>query len=58
MTRLTDAEALELLRSRDLLEVGGRAHAAREALLPGPLATFIIDRNINYTNVCTAVCTF
>ena len=58
MTRLTDSEALELLRSRDLLEVGARAHAVRERLVPGPLATFIIDRNINYTNVCVSGCRF
>ncbi|HLA80512.1 MAG TPA: cyclic dehypoxanthinyl futalosine synthase [Thermoleophilia bacterium] len=56
--RLSDAEALGLLRSRDLLEVGARAHAARLRLVPGPLATFIIDRNINYTNVCVSGCRF
>ncbi len=58
MTRLTDREALELLRSRDLLEVGARAHEVRERLVPGPLATFIVDRNINYTNVCVSGCRF
>jgi cyclic dehypoxanthinyl futalosine synthase len=57
-TRLTDREALELLRSRDLLEVGARAHEVRERLVPGPLATFIVDRNINYTNVCVSGCRF
>ncbi len=58
MTRLTEREALELLRSRDLLEVGARAHEVRERLVPGPLATFIVDRNINYTNVCISGCRF
>ena len=58
MTRLTDGEALDLLRSRDLLEVGARAHAVRERLVPGPLATFIVDRNVNYTNVCVSGCRF
>ena len=58
MTRMTDKEALELLRSRDLLEVGARAHEVRERLVPGPLATFIVDRNINYTNVCISGCRF
>ena len=58
MTRLTDREALKLLRSRDLLEVGARAHEVRERLVPGPLATFIVDRNINFTNVCVAGCRF
>jgi cyclic dehypoxanthinyl futalosine synthase len=58
VTRLSDREALELLRSRDLLEVGARAHEVRERLVPGPLATFIVDRNINFTNVCIAGCRF
>jgi cyclic dehypoxanthinyl futalosine synthase len=58
MTRMTDAEALELLRSRDLLGVGARAHEVRGRLVPGPLATYIIDRNINYTNVCVSGCRF
>ncbi len=58
MTRLTEREALELLRSRDLLEVGARAHEVRERLVPGRLATFIVDRNINYTNVCVSGCRF
>jgi cyclic dehypoxanthinyl futalosine synthase len=55
---MTDTEALELLRSRDLLEVGARAQAVREELVPGTQATFIIDRNINYTNVCISGCRF
>jgi cyclic dehypoxanthinyl futalosine synthase len=58
MNRLTATKALELLRSRDLLEVGARAHEVRERLVPGLLATFIIDRNINYTNVCVSGCRF
>jgi cyclic dehypoxanthinyl futalosine synthase len=58
VTRLTDSEALDLLRSRDLLELGARAHEVRERLVPGSLATFIVDRNINYTNVCVSGCRF
>ena len=58
MIRMTDGEALELLRSRDFLGVGARAHEVRERLVPGPLATYIIDRNINYTNVCVSGCRF
>ena len=58
MSRLTEAEALELLRSRDLLQVGARAHEVRERLNPGPLATFVVDRNINFTNVCVSGCRF
>jgi cyclic dehypoxanthinyl futalosine synthase len=58
MTRMTEREALELLRSHDLLEVGARAHDVRERTVPGGLATFIVDRNINFTNVCTSGCRF
>jgi cyclic dehypoxanthinyl futalosine synthase len=58
VVRLTDAEALELLQSRDLLRVGARAHEARERAVSGSLATFIVDRNINYTNVCVSGCRF
>jgi cyclic dehypoxanthinyl futalosine synthase len=58
MTRMTESEALELLRSRDLLGVGARAHEVRERLVPGARATYIIDRNINYTNICTSGCRF
>jgi cyclic dehypoxanthinyl futalosine synthase len=58
VNRLSDQEALELLRSRDLLELGARAHAARAELVSGDRATFIIDRNINYTNVCVSGCRF
>jgi cyclic dehypoxanthinyl futalosine synthase len=56
--RMTDAEALSLLRSRDLLELGSRAHEMRLQKAPGNLATFIVDRNINYTNVCVSGCAF
>jgi len=58
MTRMRECEALELLRSRDLLGVGARAHEVRERLVPGRLVTFIVDRNINYTNVCVSGCRF
>jgi len=58
MTRMGECEALELLRSRDLLGVGARAHEVRERLVPGRLVTFIVDRNINYTNVCVSGCRF
>jgi len=58
MSRLTDKEALELLRSRDLLTVGALAHQMRERLVPGGRVTYIVDRNINYTNVCVSGCRF
>jgi cyclic dehypoxanthinyl futalosine synthase len=56
--RLTDAEALSLLQGGDLLELGYRADEARRRLHPGDEVTFIVDRNINYTNVCISGCRF
>ena len=41
-----------------LLDLGQLADAVRWRLHPEPLVTYIIDRNINYTNVCTAQCAF
>jgi cyclic dehypoxanthinyl futalosine synthase len=56
--RLDAAEALALLESGELLEVGAAAHAVRERLHPGRRVGFIIERNINYTNVCVTYCSF
>ncbi|MHB8868194.1 MAG: cyclic dehypoxanthinyl futalosine synthase [Thermoleophilia bacterium] len=56
--RLTDEEAVVLLRSRDLLTVGSLAAVRRRAQVPGDRVTFIIDRNINYSNVCVTGCDF
>ena len=57
-TRLTAEEGVELLRSADLLSLGRAADAVCKRLHPEPYRTFNIDRNINYTNVCAAVCDF
>jgi len=57
-TRVRDAEALELLRCGELLELGARADEVRCFLHPGVDVTFIVDRNINYTNVCVSGCRF
>lgn len=56
--RLSEAEALALLESHDLLGLGRAADAVSRRLHPEPYRTFNIDRNINYTNVCAAVCDF
>jgi cyclic dehypoxanthinyl futalosine synthase len=56
--RLTDDEAVALLRSRDLLAVGQLAAERRARQVPGDVVTFIIDRNINYTNICLTGCDF
>jgi len=56
--RLTDAEALELYREASIHELGRRAHARALELHPEPYRTYVVDRNINYANVCTARCIF
>jgi cyclic dehypoxanthinyl futalosine synthase len=56
--RLTPDEGLALLRSHDLASLGAAADAVVKRLHPEPYRTYNIDRNINYTNVCTAVCDF
>ncbi len=56
--RLTPAEGLALLQSHDLTAIGAAADAVTKRLHPEPFRTYNIDRNINYTNACTAVCDF
>ena len=56
--RLTPAEGLSLLQSRDLAALGRAAEAISRRLHPETYRTYNIDRNINYTNICTAVCHF
>ncbi|MCS7006104.1 MAG: dehypoxanthine futalosine cyclase [Gaiellaceae bacterium] len=56
--RITDEDALALLRSRDLVAVGRVANEIRNRLHDPSRVTFIIDRNVNYTNVCVTDCDF
>jgi cyclic dehypoxanthinyl futalosine synthase len=56
--RLTPDEGLALLQCRDLPALGRAADAVCRRLHPEPFRTYNIDRNINYTNVCAAVCDF
>jgi cyclic dehypoxanthinyl futalosine synthase len=56
--RITREEGLDLLKNSDLLELGRRADSERKRLHPGSVVTFIVDRNINYTNVCINRCRF
>jgi len=55
---ITRDEALELLRSSDLIGTGMAADALRRRLHPEGVVSYIIDRNINYTNFCTEYCSF
>jgi cyclic dehypoxanthinyl futalosine synthase len=56
--RISSAQALDMLRSDDLLGLGLEADAVRRLLHPGGVITYQIDRNINYTNFCTEYCSF
>ena len=56
--RLTDAEALELYYDCPIHELGRRAFARTLEQHPEPHRTYVIDRNINYSNICTAKCIF
>jgi len=49
---------LGLYQHAPLLELGRLADAQRQRLHPGDVVTYIVDRNINYTNVCVADCKF
>jgi cyclic dehypoxanthinyl futalosine synthase len=56
--RLADADALTLLRSRDLVAIGAAANEIRNRKANPGEVTFIIDRNINYSNICSTDCNF
>ena len=56
--RITADEGLMLLQSHDLAAIGSAADQVARRLHPENVRTYNIDRNINYTNVCTAVCHF
>lgn len=51
-------QALELLTTGDLLELGQQANAVRYQLHPEARVTFVVDRNVNYTNICESRCSF
>lgn len=56
--RLTAAQALDLYTRMPLFELGRWADARCRHLHGDRIRTYVIDRNINYTNVCTVKCTF
>ena len=56
--RLSRESALVLLESRELAAIGSAANQITQRLHPESFRTYNIDRNINYTNICTAVCDF
>ena len=56
--RITPEEALDLYRNAPLHALGRAADQVRRSRFPDGIATYIIDRNINYTNVCVTACRF
>ncbi|MGI4756080.1 MAG: cyclic dehypoxanthinyl futalosine synthase [Janthinobacterium lividum] len=55
---ITRQQALDCFASDDLIGIGMEADAVRRRLHPEGVVSYIIDRNINYTNFCTEYCTF
>jgi len=56
--RLSGDEALRLYREASLFDLGACADEARKRRHPSDVVTYIVDRNVNYTNVCTTSCRF
>jgi cyclic dehypoxanthinyl futalosine synthase len=56
--RLSSDDCTALLESNDFVRIGLAADEIRQRKNPPDIVTYIIDRNINYTNVCNVVCTF
>lgn len=56
--RISLEETIALLKSRDILTLGVAADQVRQQMHPSNQVSFIIDRNINYTNFCVAQCSF
>jgi cyclic dehypoxanthinyl futalosine synthase len=56
--RIDGQEALILLENADLLHLAALADAKRKQRHPDPQVTYVVDRNINYTNICVSGCRF
>ena len=57
-TRLNFEDGVQLFQSHDILSLGQAADAIRRRIHPEGYVTYIIDRNINYTNICSSGCKF
>ena len=55
---ISSQEAKDLFASDDLIGIGMAADAVRRKIHPEGVVSYIIDRNINYTNFCTEYCSF
>lgn len=58
VSRISEREAFELYTDCSIHELGRRAHEITMRLHPEPYRTYVVDRNINYSNYCTAKCVF
>jgi cyclic dehypoxanthinyl futalosine synthase len=58
MARMTNQEALDLIQNADLNTLGRMALEKKRELHPKRITSFVVDRNINYTNVCWVDCKF
>ncbi len=58
MSRMSIDEAVDLIQNAPLKELGKMAYARKKELHPKGVTTFVVDRNINYTNVCWVDCKF
>ncbi len=58
INRLTKKEALDLIENASLVELGEMATKRKAELHPEKITSFVVDRNINYTNVCWVDCKF
>lgn len=58
MSRLSVNEAVDLIENGDFCELGEMAFAKKRELHPDKITTFVVDRNINYTNICFVDCKF
>ena len=56
--RMTEKEAVELIKYADFKELGEMALKRKREIHPKKVTTFVVDRNINYTNVCWVDCNF
>lgn len=56
--RIERQEALQLLTGAELLTLGASADTIRRNLHPDGRVTFVVDRNVNYTNICESKCSF
>jgi len=56
--RIDREDSVRLLAEGELIQLGRMADKVRRKFHPGKIITFVVDRNVNYTNICEAKCAF